>query len=178
MSAVEHLPGVMDVEPIRSVPVRLRAGPRSRTLAITGLPETPRLNRIVNRNGRVLSLPADGLVLSTMLGRDSRCFAGRPGPGRGPRGAAVRAAGPGRSARRRQRRTSGLHADRCAARHAPRRRRHHRRGRDARPGRDWALLCGREGRAGHCRRRSDGRHAPEFPRHDGARTCICRSSST
>ena len=57
MSAVEHLPGVMDVEPIRSVPVRLRAGHRSRTLAITGLPETPRLNRIVNRNGRVLSLP-------------------------------------------------------------------------------------------------------------------------
>ena len=38
MSSVEHLPGVMDVEPIRSVPVRLRAGHRSRTLAITGLP--------------------------------------------------------------------------------------------------------------------------------------------
>jgi putative ABC transport system permease protein len=69
MSSVEHLPGVMDVEPIRSVPVRLRAGHRSRTLAITGLPETPRLNRVVSRNGRVLSLPADGLVLSTVLGR-------------------------------------------------------------------------------------------------------------
>jgi putative ABC transport system permease protein len=69
MSSVERLPGVMDVEPIRSVPVRLRAGPRSRTLALTGLPETPRLNRIVNRNGAVVSLPADGLVLSTMLGR-------------------------------------------------------------------------------------------------------------
>jgi putative ABC transport system permease protein len=69
MSSVEHLPGVMDVEPIRSVPVRLRAGHRSRTLAITGLPQTPRLNRIVSRNGLVVSLPADGLVLSTMLGR-------------------------------------------------------------------------------------------------------------
>jgi putative ABC transport system permease protein len=69
MSSVEHLPGVMDVEPVRSVPVRLRAGHRSRTLAITGLPETPRLNRIVSRNGQVMSLPADGLVLSTMLGR-------------------------------------------------------------------------------------------------------------
>jgi putative ABC transport system permease protein len=68
-SSVEHLPGVMDVEPVRSVPVRLRAGHRSRTLAITGLPETPRLNRIVSRNGQVMSLPADGLVLSTMLGR-------------------------------------------------------------------------------------------------------------
>jgi putative ABC transport system permease protein len=69
MSSVEHLPGVMDVEPVRSVPVRLRAGHRSRTLAITGLPETPRLNRVVSRNGQVMSLPADGLVLSTMLGR-------------------------------------------------------------------------------------------------------------
>jgi putative ABC transport system permease protein len=69
ISSVEHLPGVMDVEPIRSVPVRLRAGHRSRTLAITGLPQTPRLNRIVSRNGRVMSLPADGLVLSAMLGR-------------------------------------------------------------------------------------------------------------
>ena len=45
----QHLPGVMDVEPMRSVPVRLRAGHRSRTLAITGLPATPRLNRIVDR---------------------------------------------------------------------------------------------------------------------------------
>jgi putative ABC transport system permease protein len=69
MFSVAHLPGVMDVEPIRSVPVRLRAGHRSRTLAITGLPQTPRLNRIVSRNGLVMSLPGDGLVLSAMLGR-------------------------------------------------------------------------------------------------------------
>jgi putative ABC transport system permease protein len=69
ISAVEHLPGVMDVEPVRSVPVRLRAGHRSRTLAITGLPAAPRLNRVVNRDGRVVSLPPQGLVLSEMLGR-------------------------------------------------------------------------------------------------------------
>jgi putative ABC transport system permease protein len=69
LSSVAHLPGVMDIEPIRSVPVRLREGHRSRTLALTGLPETPHLNRIVSRSGQVLSLPADGLVLSTMLGR-------------------------------------------------------------------------------------------------------------
>jgi HlyD family secretion protein len=41
----------MDVEPIRAVPVRMRAGHRSRTLAITGLPSTPRLNRVVDREG-------------------------------------------------------------------------------------------------------------------------------
>jgi putative ABC transport system permease protein len=69
MFSVKHLPGVMDIEPVRSVPVRLRAGHRSRTLALTGLPEEPRLNRVVSRSGRVLALPADGLVFSAMLGR-------------------------------------------------------------------------------------------------------------
>ena len=69
MSSVAGLPGVMDVEPVRSVPVRLRGGHRSRTLALTGLPETPRLNRVVNRSGRVTALPPEGLVLSAMLGR-------------------------------------------------------------------------------------------------------------
>jgi putative ABC transport system permease protein len=65
---VQHLPGVMDLEPMRSVAVRFRAGQRTRTLAITGLPETPHLNRVFDRDGRALSLPPDGLVLSKMLG--------------------------------------------------------------------------------------------------------------
>ncbi len=65
--AVEHLPGVMDVEPMRSVPVRIRAGSRSRTLAITGMPRSTELNRVIDRSGRVISLPPDGLVLSKML---------------------------------------------------------------------------------------------------------------
>jgi putative ABC transport system permease protein len=69
MFSVKHLPGVMDIEPVRSVPVRLRAGHRSRTLALTGLPGEPRLNRVVSRSGRVLALPADGLVFSAALGR-------------------------------------------------------------------------------------------------------------
>jgi putative ABC transport system permease protein len=68
-SEVRHLPGVMDVEAVRSVPVRLRAAHRSRTLAITGLPASPRLNRVVNRDGHPVPLPADGLVLSKMLGQ-------------------------------------------------------------------------------------------------------------
>jgi putative ABC transport system permease protein len=66
--AVERLPGVIDVEPMRAVPVRLRAGSRSRTLAIIGLPRTPRLNRVVNRAGHAFALPAQGLVMSRMLG--------------------------------------------------------------------------------------------------------------
>jgi putative ABC transport system permease protein len=65
---VEHLPGVMDVEPMRSVPVRLRVGHRSRTLAITGVPAVARLNRVVDRRGAQVLLPPAGLVMSKMLG--------------------------------------------------------------------------------------------------------------
>ena len=46
-----HLPGVMETEPVRIVPARLRAGVRSRTLAITGMLEAPQLNRVVDRDG-------------------------------------------------------------------------------------------------------------------------------
>src|SRR5262249_24044612 len=65
--AIARLPGVMDVEPMRAVPVRLRAGHRVRTLAVTGLPAIQRLNRVVDRNGWAKSLPPDRLVMSKML---------------------------------------------------------------------------------------------------------------
>ena len=65
---IRHLPGVMDVETMRTVPARLRGSRNTRTVAITGLPEDPHLNRIVNRDGRAESLPPDGLVMSRMLG--------------------------------------------------------------------------------------------------------------
>ena len=68
MYDVAHLPGVMDVEPMRSVPVRIRFGHRSRTLAISGVPAAPRLNRLADRRGRITVLPEQGLVLSKMLG--------------------------------------------------------------------------------------------------------------
>jgi putative ABC transport system permease protein len=61
------LPGAMRVEPQRMVPARLSLGHRRRHLAITGLPAEPTLQRVVDRSGRVLSLPPDGLVLSATL---------------------------------------------------------------------------------------------------------------
>jgi putative ABC transport system permease protein len=67
--AVQHLPGVMDIEPMRSVAVRLRSGSRTRTLGIVGLPADPVLNRVVDREGRATTLPANGFVLSKMLGQ-------------------------------------------------------------------------------------------------------------
>ena len=73
---VAHLPGVMEIEATRMVQVRLRAGTRSRTLIISGLPEDPRLTRIIDRSDGPIGLPPHGLVLSQMLGD---ALAVRPG---------------------------------------------------------------------------------------------------
>ncbi|MEO8501286.1 MAG: ABC transporter permease, partial [Vicinamibacteria bacterium] len=66
---LRSLPGVMALEPMRSVPARIRFGHRSRQIAVTGLQAEPRLNRAVDRNGRIISMPATGLVLSRMLAK-------------------------------------------------------------------------------------------------------------
>jgi putative ABC transport system permease protein len=63
-----RLPGVIDVEPVRVVPARLRVGHRHRTLGVTGLVAEPRLRRVVDRLHGVVVLPPGGLVLSEMLG--------------------------------------------------------------------------------------------------------------
>lgn len=64
---LESLPGVMMVEPMRSVPVRLRFGHRSRQSAITGLPRDAELSRVVAPDYVAVSLPPDGLVLTDAL---------------------------------------------------------------------------------------------------------------
>jgi putative ABC transport system permease protein len=67
--ALARLPGVIAVEPQRSVAVRIRSGHRQRYLAITGVPHVPRFKRIVDRNGDPVRLPPSGMVLSLMLAR-------------------------------------------------------------------------------------------------------------
>ena len=67
LQEVRGLPGVLHVEPLRAVPVRVRSGHRERNLAITGLPAGATLNRIVDRSGRVVDLPPGGLVVSKTL---------------------------------------------------------------------------------------------------------------
>lgn len=66
---VRRLPGVVDAEPFRAVPVRLRVGPRTRQAAITGVVQSPRLSRVVDASMRVVELPGSGLVLSEKLAR-------------------------------------------------------------------------------------------------------------
>jgi putative ABC transport system permease protein len=65
--ALARLPGVVAVEPQRSVAARIRSGHRDRYLAITGVPPTPRFRRIVDRDGKAIRLPPSGVVLSLTL---------------------------------------------------------------------------------------------------------------
>ena len=65
--ALARLPGVVAVEPQRSVAVRVRSGHHQRYLALTGVPPDPRFKLIVDRDGKALRMPASGVVLSQIL---------------------------------------------------------------------------------------------------------------
>jgi putative ABC transport system permease protein len=65
--ALARLPGVIAVEPQRSVAVRVRFGHRERYVSLTGVPPDPRFKRIVDRDGRAFPMPPSGTVMSSML---------------------------------------------------------------------------------------------------------------
>ena len=65
--ALARLPGVIAVEPQRSVAVRVRSGYRERYLSLTGVPPNPRFRPIVDRDGGRVQMPASGVVLSKIL---------------------------------------------------------------------------------------------------------------
>ncbi len=64
---LEHLPGVTSAEPLRSVQARLSFGHHSRRLAITGMPPTANLNRLLDSAGHVIPMPENGIVMSGKL---------------------------------------------------------------------------------------------------------------
>jgi putative ABC transport system permease protein len=64
---LQRLPGVLAVEPARALPVRIRAGHRSRQIALSGLTASPQLQRVVDIADGPLTLPPSGLVLSRTL---------------------------------------------------------------------------------------------------------------
>ena len=64
---LEHLPGVSRVEPLRSAPVRLVAGQRSRHSAVQGLAPGNQLHPLLDAQLRPVPLPEDGLLLTREL---------------------------------------------------------------------------------------------------------------
>lgn len=64
---VQHLPGVTDAEPFRSVPAKLRFGPRHERVGVMGLMPNAQLFRLIDADRRVVSPPDHGLLVSTKL---------------------------------------------------------------------------------------------------------------
>lgn len=64
---LERMPGVISVEPMRSVAANLRAGALSRREAITAAPSDARLNRPIGIDGRIITPPPHGVILSRWI---------------------------------------------------------------------------------------------------------------
>ena len=64
---VNDLPGVLQSEPFRTIPVRFRYQQNSYRLNLTGIRANGELRRLVDRNLNSLQLPSNGLVLSVKL---------------------------------------------------------------------------------------------------------------
>ena len=62
-----RLPGVMRVEPFRTVPARIRAGHLSRRVAVLGLAPGAELRRLVGADFGTTPLPPEGLILTAKL---------------------------------------------------------------------------------------------------------------
>ena len=65
--AVQHLPGVLRVEPYRSVPARLKNGHFSRRVSITGVRPGDDLDRQIDSKLHPVTVPGEGLMLSKKL---------------------------------------------------------------------------------------------------------------
>lgn len=64
---LEHLPGVIRAEPIRSVQTRLRFAHHHRKIAVTGIPPGANLNRLLDDQGNPIEMPEEGLLMSKKL---------------------------------------------------------------------------------------------------------------
>ena len=67
LEAVARLPGVIEMEPMRTVPVKFHSGTHSRLGAIEGKPANADINRVIDKNLNPVVLPSSGLSLSTAM---------------------------------------------------------------------------------------------------------------
>ena len=64
-----HLPGVLQIEGFRNVPVTLRANHHSYQLALTGLRPETKLRQLIDRQLNTIDLPLNGLLITQELGK-------------------------------------------------------------------------------------------------------------
>jgi putative ABC transport system permease protein len=67
VAEVARLPGVLEVEAFRDVPVLLIAGHRFYRTVMQGLPDGSELRRLLDERGRPIRVPSDGVLLTDRL---------------------------------------------------------------------------------------------------------------
>jgi putative ABC transport system permease protein len=67
LHAIRNLPGVLVAEPLRDVAARLRYQQHERRVAVSGVPQTSSLHRLLDQNAVPVQMPLSGLVLSAKL---------------------------------------------------------------------------------------------------------------
>jgi putative ABC transport system permease protein len=63
------MPGVRQVEGLRAMPARVRHEHRARDTVLVGLPAGATLRRLVERGGREVPVPAEGILMTAKLGQ-------------------------------------------------------------------------------------------------------------
>ena len=64
VAELRQIPGVLEVEAVRSAAIRIRSGSRARTTTITALEPGARLHRLVDPDGGIRQIPPGGVVLN------------------------------------------------------------------------------------------------------------------
>lgn len=67
LEEIKELPGVLAVEPIRTIPVYLKHKHYKKRSSITGLTRIPELRRVIDETLKPVSLPKRGIVLNSKL---------------------------------------------------------------------------------------------------------------
>lgn len=67
LHSLQRMPGVLSVEPFRTVPVRLVHGHRDKRTGLIGIDPDAELRRMIDADGKLVPLPPDGLVMSRKL---------------------------------------------------------------------------------------------------------------
>ncbi|MCW9045762.1 MAG: ABC transporter permease, partial [Alphaproteobacteria bacterium] len=69
LAELEKMPGVLKVEPMRSVPARFRFDQKHRRVALSGRLPEGEINRLLDTSLTPMVLPQEGLVISSKLGQ-------------------------------------------------------------------------------------------------------------
>ena len=67
LTELQNVDGVIRAEPFRNVAARLRNGPRSKQLGITGIPEGSQLYRLLDRDQQEIPVRGSGMLISKVV---------------------------------------------------------------------------------------------------------------